>query len=85
MKSYAEQAGLIHSANANTDSTASPHPLLIALEPEAAAVYCLHKMKSLSFELHDRFLTADIGGGTMDIVIQEKLETGEDVDVQVSF
>ena len=82
MKSYAEQAGLIHSANANTDSTASPHPLLIVLEPEAAVVYCLHKMKSLSFDIHDKFLTADIGGVTVDIVLQEKLE---DVDVQVSF
>ena len=84
MKSYAEQAGLIQSANANTDSTASPHPLLIVLEPEAAAVYCLHKMKSLSFEIHDKFLTADIGGGTVDIVIHEKLESGEDADLQVS-
>ena len=55
------------------------------LEPEAAAVYCPRKMKSLSFEIQDKFLIADIGGGTVDIVIQEKLETGEDVDVQVSF
>jgi molecular chaperone DnaK (HSP70) len=72
---------LIHSANANTDSTASPHPLLIVLEPEAAGINCNHKMKSLFFEIHDKFLTADIGGGT----IQEKLETGEDLDVRVSF
>jgi len=85
MKSYVEQAGLIHSANANTDSTASPHPLLIVLEPEAAGINCNHKMKSLFFEIHDKFLTADIGGGTMNILIQEKLETGEDLDVRVSF
>ena len=85
MKSYAEQAGLIQSANANLDSTASPHPLVIVLEPEAAAIYCLHKMKTLSFEIKDKFLTADIGGGTVDIVIHEKLETGEDADLQVSI
>lgn len=85
MKSCAEEAGLIQSAYTNTDSTASPHPLLIVLEPEAAAVYCLHKMKSLSFDIEDKFLTADIGGGTVDIVIQEKVESGGEVDLQVGF
>ena len=69
MKSYAKQHVLIQSAHANLDSTASLHILVIVLELEATIVYCPHKMKSLSFEIQDKFMTADIGGGTVDIVI----------------
>ena len=42
--------------------------------------YIVHEQIALM----TKFLTADIGGGTVDIVIHKKLESGKDVDLQVS-
>lgn len=53
--------------------------LLIALEPEAAAMYC----KSLpeqtltdTFKPHKRYMVLDLGGGTVDVVVHDVLEDG---------
>jgi molecular chaperone DnaK (HSP70) len=77
MKSYAEEAGLVVSRYSPcASSDASPYPLQIVLEPEAAAVYCLSKtMKHLTIGEHDMFLTVDIGGGTVDIVVHKKVQS----------
>ena len=83
MKIYAEEAGLVVGRSQNPSSEASRHTLEIVLEPEAAAVYCLSKLKhQLSIEEHDMFLTADIGGGTVDIVVHKKLNTNSDLQVR---
>jgi hypothetical protein len=73
MKEIAQLAGLVGQGG-------SPHPLLIVLEPEAAALYCT---KHLAANLRggeglkegDIFLIADVGGGTVDLVMQQKVGT----------
>ncbi|XP_052781107.1 heat shock 70 kDa protein 12A-like isoform X2 [Mya arenaria] len=57
--------------------------LIIALEPEAAAVYCRFLQKkneedsSLStFKTGSKVLVVDAGGGTVDIAVQEVAENG---------
>ncbi|GAQ90012.1 Molecular chaperones HSP70/HSC70 [Klebsormidium nitens] len=93
MKRIAEAAGLIGPG-------ASPHPLLIVLEPEAAAVYCDRHMAAarggikrgdvflIAVPSYDKrraaapgrikrgdvFLIADVGGGTVDLIVQEKMD-----------
>ncbi|KAG8530983.1 uncharacterized protein KY384_004340 [Bacidia gigantensis] len=42
--------------------------LFIISEPEAAAVYALHKMKSLKIQKGDTFVLCDAGGGTVDCI-----------------
>lgn len=85
MKAYAEAAGLVQVRKSDgSRSEGSPHPLAIILEPEAAAVYCLSqpplKSTRVTYEKGDKFLTADLGGGTVDLVIHEKVwETSGDV------
>jgi molecular chaperone DnaK (HSP70) len=66
MKSFMQGAGLVGGAKG------SPYPVVVVLEPEAAAVYCLKKLTSFKLYKGDKFLVADIGGGTSDIVVQEK-------------
>lgn len=54
---------------------ASFYPLEIVLKPEATAVYCLSKnTKHLAIGEHEMFFTADIGGGTVDIVVHKILK-----------
>ncbi|KAL3831482.1 hypothetical protein ACJMK2_023223 [Sinanodonta woodiana] len=51
----------------------------LALEPEAAAIYCKAisvKTDGSSFEPGTRFILADLGGGTADITIHEVGESG---------
>ncbi|XP_062606580.1 heat shock 70 kDa protein 12A-like [Saccostrea cucullata] len=57
---------------------------LIALEPEAAAMYC----KSLpdqtlteTFKPKKRYMVLDLGGGTVDVVVHEVLEDGRLAEV----
>ena len=85
MKSYAEQAGMVVPRSNPCSSDASPHPLEIVLEPEAAALYCLSKnLRHVPIEEHEMFLTADIGGGTVDIVVHKKLnKTATNTKLQV--
>lgn len=75
MKSFMESAGLVGGARG------SPYPVVIVLEPEAAAVYCLRKLKSFMLLQGDKFLVADIGGGTADIVVQEKANSSGNLKV----
>lgn len=60
--------------------------LSIALEPEAASIYCqcapfLSKLRGQKqtnlIDVGTKFMIVDIGGGTTDIVVQEKLEDGK--------
>ncbi|CAK9224696.1 unnamed protein product [Sphagnum troendelagicum] len=50
---------------------ASPHPLIMVLEPEAASCYCHGNSEHLNLQKGDKLLVVDIGGGTSDIVVQE--------------
>ncbi|KAL3831483.1 hypothetical protein ACJMK2_023224 [Sinanodonta woodiana] len=53
--------------------------LALALEPEAAAIYCKAisvKRDGSSFEPGTRFILVDLGGGTADITIHEVGESG---------
>ncbi|XP_071172537.1 heat shock 70 kDa protein 12A-like [Mytilus edulis] len=52
------------------------HNPIIALEPEAASIFCQCVPFSATPSLHLKFMIVDIGGGTTDIVIQEKLKDG---------
>jgi hypothetical protein len=47
---------------------ASPHPLIMVLEPEAASCHCLRESEHLNLQKGDKLLVVDIGGGTSDIV-----------------
>ncbi|CAK9875042.1 unnamed protein product [Sphagnum jensenii] len=50
---------------------ASPHPLIMVLEPEAASCHCHRNSEHLNLQKGDKLLVVDIGGGTSDIVVQE--------------
>ena len=76
MKSFMEGAGLVGG------NRGSPYPVMVVLEPEAAAVYCLKKLKSFKLNQGDKFLVADIGGGTSDIVVQEKANSSGNLKVK---
>lgn len=74
MGSYAEEAGLVQKSGSSSEG--SPHPLRIVLEPEAASIYCLTAFKNqLSIQEGEKFMTADLGGGTADIVIHEYMSS----------
>ncbi|KAH7283572.1 hypothetical protein KP509_34G014100 [Ceratopteris richardii] len=75
MRCYAEKAGMIQGPDSPKGVPASPRPLHIILEPEAASAYCQDSMnESLAFKTGDRILIADVGGGTIDLVVHEILE-----------
>uniref|UniRef100_A0A8D1F1D1 Heat shock 70 kDa protein 12A n=1 Tax=Sus scrofa TaxID=9823 RepID=A0A8D1F1D1_PIG len=63
MRQAAYQAGLASPENAEQ--------LIIALEPEAASIYCrklrLHQM----IELSDKYVVVDSGGGTVDLTVHQ--------------
>lgn len=74
MRKSAEKAGI------------PSNQLLIALEPEAASIYYqywISKTRSLTYESDDqdddvpnRYMIVDIGGGTADLTVHEKLDDG---------
>ncbi|MCO5614123.1 hypothetical protein L7F22_068404 [Adiantum nelumboides] len=75
MRVCAERAGLVQGAECPTPSAASPYALDIILEPEGASMYCHEQRKDeLNVRRGDRLLVADIGGGTIDLVVHEKTE-----------
>jgi len=57
--------------------------LLLAHEPECAALYCMHLPAEQKLEMNnfggtgDKFLTVDLGGGTLDMLAVEVLEDGQ--------
>ncbi|CAM6123583.1 unnamed protein product [Calypogeia fissa] len=85
MKRCAERAGLVFGPS-NTYGEASPHPIIIVLEPEAASVYCLHHLK----KIHNNYLppkrkilVVDAGGGTVDLVLHETVNSSANGTNQV--
>jgi hypothetical protein len=69
MKACMHRAGLVLG-----DGNSHSLPLIIVLEPEAASIYCQQRCKHLNLRAGDKFLVADIGGGTTDIVVQAKVD-----------
>ncbi|KAL9960010.1 hypothetical protein ACROYT_G033400 [Oculina patagonica] len=70
---------------AGIGSRDNPEQLLIALEPEAAALFCterkLSEMASVSvegrlFQPNAHYMIIDIGGGTLDVTVHEKQDDG---------
>ncbi|KAJ7547735.1 hypothetical protein O6H91_08G101400 [Diphasiastrum complanatum] len=72
MKACAESAGMVGGQYCRI-ADISPHPLIIALEPEAASLYCQRKCQTVELVKGDKFLVADIGSGTVGIVVHELL------------
>ncbi|CAC5400314.1 unnamed protein product [Mytilus coruscus] len=73
MRKSAEQAGI------------SPNKLLIALEPEAASIYCQYlptqKLGGADPDIvvapvGSKYIVIDLGGGTADITVHEKINDG---------
>lgn len=83
MKKCASMAGMTRGSDCPLDmvDTASPHPVIIVLEPEAASLYCQGKVE---FPLNggDKFLIVDVGGGTVDLVLHEKIGGGSGLKVR---
>ena len=60
----------------------NPDKLSLALEPEAAAIYSqsvTSKEAAGSVELKGAYMVVDIGGGTVDITVQEEIDGGIEV------
>lgn len=45
--------------------------MILALEPEAAALYCRHDKKELQFKKGTKYMVVDCGGGTVDIAVHK--------------
>jgi hypothetical protein len=65
------RAGLLQSGSGVDGSSLPP---IIVFEPEAASIYCQEQCKHVNLRAGDKFLVADIGGGTTDIVVQAKVD-----------
>jgi len=80
MKACMVNAGLVSGEAGGIES------VKVVLEPEAASFHCHHilrqKHKDLSLHVKDKILVADVGGGTVDIVVQELIGSGNDYKVQ---
>ncbi|KAG0566994.1 hypothetical protein KC19_7G102500 [Ceratodon purpureus] len=76
MKSFMEGAGLLGGTKG------SIFPVVTVQESEAAAVYCLKKMGNIKLNEGDRFLVADIGGKSSNIVVQEKMNSSKKLKVK---
>ena len=76
MKACAEKAGMVKGPGCDdVFAAASPFPLHIILEPEAASVYCQEKVKRrLNLRKGEKLLVVDVGGGTIDLVVHEKAD-----------
>ncbi|KAH7427871.1 hypothetical protein KP509_10G064800 [Ceratopteris richardii] len=75
MRVCAEKAGMIKGPNCPKDAMPSPRALHIILEPEAASAYCQQQaQQNLKLQSGDRILIADVGGGTIDLVVHEVVE-----------
>ncbi|CAM6113939.1 unnamed protein product [Calypogeia fissa] len=73
MLNCSQRAGLVQ-GRLCTDKNASAHPITIVLEPEAASVFCQLKLKESQFRKGSKFLVVDAGGGTVDLVVHEKVD-----------
>lgn len=73
MRQAAERAGLIGGTPEDVDR------LCLVLEPEAAALYCLHKDAASGvsqLQAGSRFMIVDAGGGTIDLTVHEVTRGG---------
>ncbi|CAM6123581.1 unnamed protein product [Calypogeia fissa] len=73
MRRCAEIAGLVNGP-LNVYAEASPHPVIIVLEPEAASVYCLRACNT-DLPSGSKILVVDAGGGTVDLTFHEKMNS----------
>ncbi|CAM6118101.1 unnamed protein product [Calypogeia fissa] len=73
MLNCSQRAGLVQ-GRLCTDKDASAHPITIVLGPEAASVCCQLKLKESQFRKGSKFLVVDAGGGTVDLVVHEKVD-----------
>lgn len=69
MRLAAQKAGLIGTNDSEQER------LILALEPEAAAIYCQQK-KNIPLAAGTRFMVVDCGGGTVDITVHEVVGHG---------
>ncbi|KAG0618866.1 hypothetical protein M758_4G096700 [Ceratodon purpureus] len=74
MKACMVDAGLVSAEAGGIEA------VKVVLEPEAASFHC-HQIlrqehKDVSLNVEDKILVADVGGGTVDIVVQELIGTG---------
>lgn len=83
MKACMVNAGLVSSATGGIES------VKVVLEPEAASFHChqilqqdMKEQRDVKLQAKDRILVADVGGGTVDIVVQEMIGNGDDYRVQ---
>ncbi|KAH6556362.1 hypothetical protein KP509_1Z185200 [Ceratopteris richardii] len=75
MRTYAEKAGMIQGPHCPAGVSASRRGLSTILEPEAASVHCLESVyESLNLTIGDKVIVADVGGGTIDLVVHEIVE-----------
>ncbi|XP_078384949.1 heat shock 70 kDa protein 12A-like isoform X2 [Oculina patagonica] len=81
MREAAYEAGLVSRDN--------PEQLVIALEPEAAAIFCTERkidaiqserrnvsVDGLLSQINAQYMVVDIGGGTLDVTVHEKQDDG---------
>ncbi|KAG0604109.1 hypothetical protein M758_10G145700 [Ceratodon purpureus] len=79
MKACMVNAGLVSAEARNKD-------VKVVLEPEAASFHC-HQIlrqehKDVSLNVEDKIFVADVGGGTLDIVVQELVGDGRSYQVK---
>jgi hypothetical protein len=77
MKACMVNAGLVSAEAGGMDA------VKVVLEPEAASFHCHQKLRQdVSLNAEDKILVADIGGGTVDIVVQELVLSGDEYKVK---
>lgn len=82
MKICASIAGMTKGPECPPDSMhfASPHPLMIMIEPEAASFYVQSRFELPSYE--NNFFIVDVDGGNVDLVLHKKTSAGFGLEVQ---
>ena len=66
----------------------NPDKLMLALEPEVAAIYSQHmssieaKSPAATIQLTSNYMVVDIGGGTVDITVHSEVDGGIHVETQ---
>lgn len=84
MKSCMVNAGLVSAES--MAKAGGIDAVKVVLEPEAASFHChqilLAEHKDVSLNEKDKILVADVGGGTVDIVVQELIASGRDYKVK---
>ncbi|CAM6092452.1 unnamed protein product [Calypogeia fissa] len=75
MRECSEMGGLVSGPQCRDEDASLEKNFAIALEPEAASVYCLQKFKhSHELKMGSKVLVVDAGGGTVDLVVHELVD-----------